>query len=305
MITRLPLAALIIASLFWGTAVSVTKYALRGFGPITLLAISLIAGTAVLWTIVILRGHRLPPPWRRAVLLGLFEPALAYASDLLGLARTSAANGALLSGLESVFIVLLAAVFLRERITGRITVALALALAGVATLEGTGSFAGAGLGDLLVLAGVLSAAAYTIVARGMGDESDPLTVTACQFTTAATILILPAVTFVWAMHVETTPSHVAARFWFAAIFVGVIGYAASFVPYNYAIARVRAAPASIIVNLIPVFGLASAVFWLGDSLTVTRVLGAILIGLSVTIFTATELAEVRSDAKANVTPSKA
>ena len=146
MITRLPLAALIIASLFWGTAVSVTKYALRGFGPVTLLAISLITGTALLWTIVILRGHRPPPPWRRAVLLGLFEPALAYAADLLGLARTSAANGALLSGLESVFIVLLAAIFLRERITGRITVALALALAGVATLEGTGSFAGAGLG---------------------------------------------------------------------------------------------------------------------------------------------------------------
>src|ERR1700722_16438766 len=293
MITRLPLAALITASLFWGTAVSVTKYALGGFGPITLLAFSLIAGTAVLWTIVILRGHRPPLPWRRAVVLGLFEPALAYAGDLLGLARTSAANGALLSGLESVFIVLLAAVFLRERITGRITVALALALAGAATLEGTGSFAGAGLGDLLVLAGVLSAAAYTIVARGMGDGSDPLTVTACQFTTA-TILILPAVAFVWAPHAETPPSHVAARFWCAAIFVGVIGYAASFLLYNYAIARVRAAPAGIIVNLIPVFGLASAVFWLGDSLTAARVLGAIMIGLSVTIFTATEFGDVRA-----------
>ena len=160
------------------------------------------------------------------------------------------------------------------------------------------------LGDLLVLAGVLSAAAYTIVARGMGDEPDALTVTAYQFTTA-TIFILPAVTFLWAMHVETAPSHVAVRFWFAAIFVGVIGYAASFLLYNYAIARVRAAPASIIANLIPVFGLASAVVWLGDSLTAARVLGAILIGLSVTIFTATELAEARNDARANVTPSKA
>ena len=96
MVTRLPLAALITASLFWGTAVSVTKYALRGFGPITLLAISLVAGTAVLWVIAILRGRRPPPSWRLAVLLGLFEPALAYVGDLLGLARTSAANGALL-----------------------------------------------------------------------------------------------------------------------------------------------------------------------------------------------------------------
>src|ERR1700729_1854164 len=212
--SRLPLAALIIASLFWGTAVSVTKYALRGFGPITLLAVSLIGEPGLLWPVGIRRGPPPPPPWRRAVLLGLFEPALAYAGDLLGLARTSAANGALLSGLESVFIVLLAAVFLRERITGRITVAVVLALAGVMALERTGSFSGAGLGDLLVLAGVLSAAAYTIVARGMGDETDPLTVTAYQFATA-TILVLPAATFVWASHAETEPSHVAARFWFA------------------------------------------------------------------------------------------
>src|SRR6202161_3837016 len=128
MITRLPLAALITASLFWGTAVSVTKYARRGFGPITLLAISLIAGTAVLWTIVILRGHRPPPPWRRAMLLGLFEPALAYAGDLLGVARTSAANDALLSGLESVFIVLLAAVFLRSLTVARFLGAILIGL---------------------------------------------------------------------------------------------------------------------------------------------------------------------------------
>ena len=66
MITRLPLAALITASLFWGTAVSVIKHALCGFGPIPLLAISLIAGTAVLWTIVILRGHRPPDGPARA-----------------------------------------------------------------------------------------------------------------------------------------------------------------------------------------------------------------------------------------------
>jgi O-acetylserine/cysteine efflux transporter len=295
MITRLPLAALIIASLFWGTAVSVTKYALHGFGPITLLTISLIAGTAMLWSVVILRGHRPAPSWRRALLLGLFEPALAYAGDLLGLARTSAANGALLSGLESVFIVLLAAVFLRERITGRIAVAVALALIGVVALEGSGAFSGAGLGDLLVLAGVLSAAAYTIVARGMGGDSDPLTVTACQFA-AATILVLPAAIFVWARHVEPAPSHVPARFWLAAVLLGVVGYAASFLLYNYAIARVRAAPASIIMNLIPVFGLASAVCWLRDPLTAGRIFGAILIGLSVTIFTATELGEVRSAA---------
>ena len=175
--------------------------------------------------------------------------------------------------------------------------AVALALIGVIALEGTGALSGAGVGDLLVLAGVLSAAAYTIVARGMGEDSDPLTVTACQFA-VATILVLPAAGFVWARHVEPAPSHVAARFWLAAVLLGVVGYAASFLLYNYAIARVRAAPASIIMNLIPVFGLTSAVCWLRDPLTAARIFGAVLIGLSVTIFTAIELGEARSAATA-------
>ena len=51
MITRLSLAALIIASLFRGIAVSVTKYALGGFGPITLHASS--AEFAGRWTKVV------------------------------------------------------------------------------------------------------------------------------------------------------------------------------------------------------------------------------------------------------------
>jgi hypothetical protein len=39
--------------------------------------------------------------------------------------------------------------------------------------------------------------------------------------------------------------------------------------------------------------------------TIARILGAILIGLSLTIFTAAELGETRNTAKANATPSKA
>jgi hypothetical protein len=62
------------------------------------------------------------------------------------------------------------------------------------------------------------------------------------------------------------------------------------------------------MNLIPVFGLASAVFWLGDPLTAARARGAILIGLSVMIFTAAELAEAHDVARAeaaNVAPPAA
>ncbi len=291
MSTKLPLLALLIASVFWGTAISATKYALDGFGPVTLLAVSLVSGTVVLWLAILVRGHGRAPGWRRLALLALFEPALAYGGEMLGLNRTTAANGALLTGLESVFVVLLAAVFLREGITRRIGFAVAVAVAGLAILEGT-SFAGPGVGDLLVLGGVLSAAAYTIVARGLDGGCDSLTLTAYQFSIAS-LLVLPVATGAWATHTEAMPTQVSARYWLAALVVGILGYAGSFVLYNFAIVRVAAGPASIIINLIPVFGLISAVLWLGDAMTPPRVIGASLIGISVLIFAAIELRDAR------------
>jgi O-acetylserine/cysteine efflux transporter len=298
-VTRTPVVALVVASLLWGLAVSATKYALRGFGPLTLLAITLVAATLVLWIAVVLRGKSRPPRLSRALLLGLFEPGLAYLGDMLGLARTSAANGATLSGLESAFVVILAAVFLRERVSGRLVVAVVLALAGLVTIQDAGSFGRPGLGDLFILGGVLSAAAYTIVARGLGDDSDPLTVTAYQFT-AATVLISPAAAAVWISHTEPIPEHVAGRFWLVALLLGLLGYAASFLLYNYAITRVDAGPASVILNLIPVFGLAGAVVALGDPLTTPRLLGAALIGTSVAICAATEFGGSRAAASAGI-----
>jgi hypothetical protein len=76
-----PLAALVLASALWGIAVAGTKHALRAFDPVTLLSVELVAATAALWAVLLIRGYRPPPSWPIAVLLGLLEPALAYLGD--------------------------------------------------------------------------------------------------------------------------------------------------------------------------------------------------------------------------------
>ena len=50
--TRRPLAALVLASVLWGGAVTGTKYALRGFSPVTLLSVELLAAAGVLWAVL-------------------------------------------------------------------------------------------------------------------------------------------------------------------------------------------------------------------------------------------------------------
>jgi drug/metabolite transporter (DMT)-like permease len=283
---------LVLAAALWGTAGTATKYALRGFGPVTLLAVELTAASGLLWTVLLVRGYRRPASFPRVALLGLLEPALAYLGETSGLARTSASNGAVITGMESVFVVGLAAIFLRERVSRVLVAAVAVALLGLIVLEGSARWAGAGTGDMLVLAGALSAAGYSVVARG-GRDPDPLAVTAHQFA-VATLLVVPLAAHRWAVGAEG--GTVPLPYWIAAVAVGTAGFAASFLLYNRAILTLNAGSASVIVNLIPAFGLLSAVLWLRETLTAGRLLGATLIGVSVVVFAVVEYRENRDGA---------
>jgi O-acetylserine/cysteine efflux transporter len=285
--TRAPVVALVVAAISWGTATTGTKYALRGFDPIGLLAVELVLATIVLWLVVAFRGFHRPRSLGRVMVLGLFEPALAYLSETIGLAHTSATNGALIQGFECVFVVILAAAILREHINRAVGVAIALAVVGLIVLESGDRLVGPGVGDALLLLGSLSAAAYTIVARGLQPDDDALSVTALQFTTACALAV-PTAALAWGTGAEPLPLHVQWQYAAAAAAIGIIGYAGSFVLYNFAIATVAAAPSAIVINLIPAFGFASAVVLLDESPTGYAVVGAFLICASVAIFAVLE-----------------
>jgi O-acetylserine/cysteine efflux transporter len=76
----------------------------------------------------------------------------------------------------------------------------------------------------------------------------------------------------------------APRFWLVAVLVGAGGFGLSFLLFNTVIGHVDAGRAAMVLNLIPVFGVVSAVVFLGEGLTARDVLGAVLIGSSVVYF---------------------
>jgi drug/metabolite transporter (DMT)-like permease len=278
------LVGLVLASALWGGAICGTKYALGGFGPVTMLAVALASAAAMLWVALLARGYQAPRTWWLPVVLGLLEPALAYLADTLGLSLTSAVHGALLSGMESAVVVALAAILLREAITSAAGLAVLVAVGGLAVLAGTGGGHASAAGDLLVAGGVLSASLYTIVAKRFGDDSDPLSLTTWQFTVAA-IATGGTMAARWAAGSERLPAGVPARFWVAAALIGVAGYGASFLLFNSVISRVCATQAAVVLNLIPVFAFAGATVFLGEQVTGGDLVGAGLVGLSVVYFT--------------------
>jgi drug/metabolite transporter (DMT)-like permease len=249
--------------------------------------------------VLLVRGYRPPGSWWLPALLGLLEPGVAYLAETLGLSLTSAVHGAVITGLESALVVVLAAVVLREGISVAAVLAVLVALAGLVVLSGDGGGQRVVLGDLLMAVGVLSASLYTIAAKRFGDGSDVLSLTTWQFTAAALVSV-PVTAVSWAAGARGETLAVAPRFWVAALLVGVAGFGASFLLFNQVIGRVRAGWSAIVLNLIPVFAFLGAVGFLGEDVTGADAAGAILIGASVVYFV---IAEQRAERSARKPPA--
>jgi drug/metabolite transporter (DMT)-like permease len=116
--SRLGYLSLVLSALLFGGATPLAVYALRSLTAFDLLAIEIGSATLALWLALALFGpRRRATRWRTYALLGLLEPALSYVLYNLGLARTSAVHGALLEALDALFVVLLAALLLHERMS--------------------------------------------------------------------------------------------------------------------------------------------------------------------------------------------
>lgn len=281
------LLQLIAASATWGLSVTFTKLGVDRVAAVPLLLIELAAAALALWGAVLLIGGPGRVKVRDAVALGALEPALAYLFITSGLERTSGANGSILTGLESCFAVLLAAIVLKERLNSGQALAVALALAGLLLVGAAGSPTQTGWGDLLVVGGVLCAAGYVVVAKLLASDADTLTLTAYQFTCALAIVSVFSLalsgTSDFAAVLKVPPEYVLL-----AAATGVIGFGVSFLLYNAASSYVTAGTAATILTLIPLFGVAGAVIVLGEPLTARTTLGGVLVGFALVMFTRQE-----------------
>ncbi|MGH3774358.1 MAG: DMT family transporter [Pseudonocardiaceae bacterium] len=275
---------LVLAAIGWGSATTATKYALDGFGPLTLLLVKLVAAAAVLWAVLAVLGIPRVERKGRFAVLGVFEPTLAYGGLTLGLAYTTATNASLLGASEACFVVALAAIFLKERIGARSLIGLLLAFVGVLLIEQVFTVSSdLNVGDFLVLGGNLAAAIYVILAVKVAATTESLPMTAYQFGFGA-LLSLPLAMWQWLSGREPFPTDVDPGYWLVAVLIGGVGFAGSFLLYNYVINFVSAGLAGMTLNLVPLFGVLTAIMFLGEHLTVWHIAGGIAVIAGIMLF---------------------
>ena len=277
-----PLIAASVVFALWNTAY---KYAVDGLPAMTALSVMLLTAAAALWAFALVRGpQRLTrSQLGRIALAGAVDPALSYAAIGIGLSHIDATVSAMLDGTEACFVVAFGALIARRSPGCRAVLGVLLSAAGVAALGGTRSLFGMGPWELLVLGGVACAGLCNVLSeRVLGDDVDPVTMTACQMSFAA-LAVLPLLA--WQYRAAGGIGGPAGRpsAWTVAVACG-IALAAGFLLYNYAIVRVPVTTAGMILNTLPVFGVAAAIAFLGERITWAQVAGAAVILVAFFLF---------------------
>jgi drug/metabolite transporter (DMT)-like permease len=274
-------AAMVGSAACWGGATVMTKGALDAFPPFTLLAVQLSASVMALWAAVLLLRVRVGPvrPAMRAASTGVFEPGLAYAVGVPGLALTTAGNASVVAAMEPVFVILLVWIAFGLRPDARVAAAIFVAFAGVCLvslpdLSGLGQ--GDVRGDALVLLGTAFAAVYVVTSSRLVADTAPLVLTTLQQTVGLGVA-LAVLAAALAMGFERLPAAPGGDMLLLAVGSGVVQYALAFWLYLVGLRRLAVSVAGMFLTLTPLFGVAGGMLFLGESATALQLFGAALI----------------------------
>ena len=283
--------------ILWGASFPLTKAALDYLGPTTVAFIrwAIASGALILW---LAWKRRLPVALqmlrrdgRTAVWVAVTGITFFYFLENLALRYTTATNAGVLSNFIPVFLVLIGTVWLGERLTGVEWGALAAAFVGAAIVsQGAGhlefaGFAGAGLaGDLLMLAASFLGAVYSVGGKGLTTRypaDGVITVVAAL----GALFLLPLALIEsggvagFAADVQALPWQA----WLGLLLLGLGAGALANLWWLKLLSHTDASRAALILFLVPVVSTTLAVVWLGEPLTPTIVLGALLVLVGVIV----------------------
>ena len=222
--------------------------------------------------------HTLRAAWKRYLLLGALGQGICGAVVYMGLEQTSATNAGLIYATSPVMIVMIAALWLGEKVTPRQTAGILVAMAGVLVILTRGDpqvlfrFA-FNLGDLLVLAGAVAWAVYTVLLR-QSRTSLPV-VTAFAANALAGVIVL-APFYLWeTLAFRTVPvsAEAAVRIVGVALFASVL----AFLTYQKTINLMGPARAGTSLYVMPLWAAVAAWALLGEQLQTFHLLGVLLV----------------------------
>jgi drug/metabolite transporter (DMT)-like permease len=279
-----PLLYLGLAVLFWGFGYPATKATLASFSPMTVIWMRMTIATiafAPFWRKVERPSYR-KGDWKILALNALLMPCLYFLFEAYGVSYTTSSQAGMISALIPLFVAAGAWLFLKERLSARSLLAIALSFLGVLVL----SFAGSpqtqapnpALGNLLEVLAMVCGAGWMILMKRLGDRYSGWFVTGAQAAVGAVFFSPGALASDPRTWLSVPPSA-----WLGVMFLGICVSLGAFGLYNTALVQLPATRASMAINLVPAIALLSGLVVLGEELTLLQAFACALIAVGVLI----------------------
>ncbi len=262
----------------WGLNLTAVKVLTQNLDILLVALLRMVLAAMVLGVLLQLRGARLPR-WRgRTLVIGVGAAFLmVYVQQILfaaGLARTSATNAALILALGPFISAVLEWAIFRRRLSSGQMAGTGLALAGVSLVilkRADAQWTAAALGDLLILASVLSFASGGVAMQKLAQTTQTLSIVAFMHTAGATMLLIHAGATL------ATPVAVVLSLdwqsWCLIMFSAIFATAFGAVAWAKGIAVLGVGRTASYLSWVPIFGVAFGVIFLKERLTLWHLIG--------------------------------
>jgi drug/metabolite transporter (DMT)-like permease len=282
---RTALLPLVISLLFAGSFIA-GKYTTVDLGPLTTSLLRYIVALVFLTLLAIAKRFSLTinmPDLGKLVFLGLFGTVGYHYFFFSALRHTEVANTAIINALSPIVTGLMAALFLKERLTSRNYLGVAIAVVGALVLLTKGQIqnllkVNMNLGDGLMLLAVISWAIYALLVKRLSEKYSGFCLFFYATLFGVVMLIGVAFTENWTWHVKSVST---ASFW-SIIYMGAAASGIGYLLYTLSIGKIGPTrTSSFVYSLVPIFVAALALLFFDEPITPVMIISVagILLGL--------------------------
>lgn len=266
------------AAAIWGGMYVVSDIVLQTIPPFSLLTMRLLMAIAILGIILRRRGDH--QPHRRAIIrllgVGVIGFGISVGAQFVGTDKSTAVNGALITSASPAFILIFAALILRERLTRLRIAAVALATIGVIVIidPANADFSSQTFfGDMALAVAALTWGLYSVLVRRVSAHYDTLMVSVYALI-GGLFLTVPAAV----LELRDRPiGQIDGGTVLGILYLGVVSTAAAMWMWNRAFALVDASVASLFFFAQPLVGTLLGVILLEQAMTDGLWIGTALI----------------------------
>lgn len=259
----------------WGSLYVVGKFVM---GKVPVLTISFIryfiAGIILFFIMKKMKLKKIErQDYKYAFLIGFVGYFIATVAQLIGIKLSNASLASLVNSINPITIMLFAAIILKEKLTPKKIICIILAIVGVHTIIGGSNETGQILGILISVFAVISWSLISVVVRRVTQKYDPIQITTYAIIVAAVctfpfsigeFMITPNIQFNWQVIISL-------------IYIGVVCTALAHFLWNKSLSMIEAGACSLFYPVQPMVAVFLGWMFLGESININFVIGAILI----------------------------